>query len=206
MINRKNLELQVGIFVVVGVTILSCFLFFISDFKITDGGYNLKLNFAYANGVKTFAPLRFAGVLVGEVRKIDFIEDKDKNQLVEVVVWVKGGTKIPVDSSVWINTLGFLGEKYIEIIPGLSKEFVAKNGELRGQDTTPMCQLSDLMDRIGKRLDSILTKIDEGKGTIGKFISDDSVYNNFEEFSADIKDHPWKLLFKPRGWEKEIKG
>ena len=135
MINRKKLELQVGLFVLLGDIILSCFLFFISDFRISDGGYNLKLIFSYANGVKSFAPLRYDGVLVGEVRKIDFIEDKDKNQLVEITVWVKGKTKISVDSSVWINTLGFLGEKYIEIIPGLSKEYVAKNGSIRGQDT-----------------------------------------------------------------------
>ncbi|MEW5758483.1 MAG: MlaD family protein [Candidatus Omnitrophota bacterium] len=205
MINRKNLELEVGIFVVVGIIILSCFLFFISDFRLTDGGYNLKLIFSYANGVKTFAPVRFAGVLVGEVRKINFIMDENKNQFVEVGVWVKSDAKIPVDSDVWVNTLGFLGEKYIEIIPGLSKEYVVQNSQLRGQDTAPMCQLSDLMDRIGKRMDSILTKIDEGKGTVGKFISDDSVYNNFEEFSRDIKDHPWKLLFKPPGWEKQYK-
>lgn len=205
MINRKNLELQVGIFLIVGIIILSCFLFFISDFKLQDGGYNIKLIYSYANGIKTFAPVRYAGVHIGEVRKIRFINDKDGNQVIEVLVWVKGDTKISIDSNAWINTLGFLGEKYIEIIPGKSKEIVAKNSQLRGQDSIPICQLSDLLERVGNRIDSILTKIDEGKGTIGQFITNDSVYKNFEAFSADIKAHPWKVLFKPSGWEKEYR-
>lgn len=205
MINRKNLEFQVGFFVVIGAFILFCFLFFISEFKFSDGGYKIKLIFSYADGVKTFAPVRVRGVQVGEVRKIGFIEDENKNQLIEIIAWVRSDTKIPIDSSIWVNTLGFLGEKYVEIIPGEKKEFLVEDGELRGHDSTPLCQLSDLFSRIGKRLDVILFKIESGEGTVGRFINDDSVYKNFEEFSEDIKDHPWKLLFKPRGWEKQYK-
>ncbi len=42
-------------------------------------------------------------------------------------------------------------------------------------------------------------KMKKGEGTIGRLLNDDSIYNNLEAFTADIREHPWKLLNKPRG-------
>jgi len=43
------------------------------------------------------------------------------------------------------------------------------------------------------------------EGTLGKFIMKDSVYDNIEEITVDVKEmvkdlkhNPWKLLHKPR--------
>jgi hypothetical protein len=45
----------------------------------------------------------------------------------------------------------------------------------------------------------IVDKLKRGEGTVGKLLMDDSIYQNLEAFTADIRKHPWKLLNKPRG-------
>jgi hypothetical protein len=40
------------------------------------------------------------------------------------------------------------------------------------------------------------------KGTVGKLFYDDSLYQETEEFIADIKKNPWKLLYKPKDRRK----
>jgi phospholipid/cholesterol/gamma-HCH transport system substrate-binding protein len=42
-------------------------------------------------------------------------------------------------------------------------------------------------------------KLNSSEGTIGRFLTDPGVYQNLEELSADLKAHPWKLLYRPRG-------
>ena len=38
-----------------------------------------------------------------------------------------------------------------------------------------------------------------GDGTIGKFLTDPSVFKNIDELSADLKSNPWKLFYRPKG-------
>jgi len=45
--------------------------------------------------------------------------------------------------------------------------------------------------------EGILEKLDEGEGTLGRLLTDDSVYNKIEDMIEDIKSHPWKLLHRP---------
>ncbi len=47
-----------------------------------------------------------------------------------------------------------------------------------------------------KHLKSILEKIDTGQGTAGKLLSDEGLYKEIQDFVADLKKHPWKLLRK----------
>lgn len=110
---RSKTELKVGIFVFVGLVILMIFILSIGGFKTWSSGYKVKFVFNFINGVKLGAPVRFAGVDVGQVKKINFISSLDGRTKVEIVAWVKDSVNIPLDSSIWVNTLGLLGEKYI---------------------------------------------------------------------------------------------
>jgi len=47
-----------------------------------------------------------------------------------------------------------------------------------------------------EHLKNILEKVDTGQGTAGKLLSDEALYKELEDFVADLKKHPWKLLHK----------
>ena len=56
----------------------------------------------------------------------------------------------------------------------------------------------DSLTQILANIASVTKKIDQGEGTVGKFLTDPSFYKNLEEFSADVKSHPWKLFYRPK--------
>ncbi len=197
---QSKLELKVGIFVFIGLAILTTFILSMKDFKNMTVGYEVNFIFNFANGVKIGAPVRFAGVDVGEIKEINFITTPDDPKpKVRIVGSVKKEIKVPVDSTVWVNTLGLLGEKYIEIMPGKdSSNIIAPKQTLVGVDPIPMQEVSVLARDIAKHLDESLVRIVNKEGTVGKLLYDDTIYKELEALVTDIRKHPWKLFIKTK--------
>lgn len=234
MAHRAKVEARVGIFVFIALAILVYFVWHIGDFNLFISGYDLKVVFGFANGLKINAPVRVAGVDAGEVRNIRIFYDlQTQKTRVEVSFWVKNDTKIPRDSQVMINTLGLLGEKYLEVIPGSNYADLFRNGDiLLGEDPVSMEEIGNLgrkiatkleisleainklvnddqlrlslkqaADNLGQltdKLNLILNKINSGEGTLGKFVYDETLYQDLEALVADLKEHPWKLFFRSK--------
>jgi len=197
---KTRLELTVGVFVLIGLAIMLIFIFLIGDFKTLTAGYPVNFVFGFINGVRVGAPVRFAGVDVGEVKKINvaYSHEQQKTQ-VTISGWVKKGIKIPLDSSVWVNTLGLLGEKYIEVMPGEDyTKFIGPGGCIVGIDPIAMHEVAQLAKDMVANIDESITKIKNKEGTVGKLLYDDVLYQELEAFIKDIRQHPWKLFFKTK--------
>jgi phospholipid/cholesterol/gamma-HCH transport system substrate-binding protein len=198
---KSKLELKVGIFVFGGLMVLAMFVFLIGKYETWTVGYRVNFTFNFVNGVKLGAPVRFAGVDVGEVKEIKCIFlEQDNKTIVKVNCWIKNDIKIPQDSNVWVNTLGLLGEKYIEVMPG--KDYtnsLTENQDLAGVDPVPMQEVTELAKKIATNLDDIIAKIKNKEGTIGKLFFDDAIYNDLQGLVQDLRRNPWKLLHKPKG-------
>lgn len=197
----RTFELKVGIFVLIGIAILFLIVFSIGGINLSRTGYHIKVLFNFANGIGGTAPVRLAGVGVGQVQGIRIIRDEQaKSTKAELTVWVNDRIKIENDSKVTINTLGLLGEKYLEIFPGTPGSPTMKNNDtIVGRDPIPMETITENLGRLTDSVVVIVDKIKKGEGTVGKLLMDDAVYDNLEAFTADIKKHPWKLLVKPSG-------
>ncbi len=194
----KTFELKVGIFIMIGVVILFLIVFSVGDINFSKTGYRIKVLFSFANGIGGTAPVRLAGVGIGQVQGIKILRD-DKTNITkaELTVWVNGCTKIENDAVVTINTLGLLGEKYLEIFPGTPGSPTLKsNDTIIGKDPVPMEKFTENLANLTDSVNVIVTKIKSGEGTMGKLLMDQTVYNNLEAFTDDIKRHPWKLLVK----------
>jgi phospholipid/cholesterol/gamma-HCH transport system substrate-binding protein len=223
---KSRLELKVGIFVLMGLVILFIFVLLIGDFKNAISTYRVNFIFNFINGVRIGAPVRFAGVDVGEVKEIKFFySSEDGKEKVCVLGRVRNGIKIPVDSSIWVNTLGLLGEKYIDIMPGKDYGNLLKdNQNIIGNDPFPMHEFGELAKSIASKIDNgilgleeaaesikaLAKNLDEGisriknkEGTLGKLLYDDALYNELGALIVDIRKHPWKLLIKTKEKPKE---
>jgi len=242
MFTRMNFELKVGIFIFIGIVILSVIIFSIGNFYSVKRGYNINIVFSFANGIGIGAPVRYSGVEVGEVQDINiYFDEKENKPLVKLTAWVSQNTWINENAKASINTLGLLGEKYLEISPGTRDMRLLQKGDtLRGQDPVSTEELArstkELIEKIGALTESVngvagdekmraslrntvinmealtgdlrdfLAYARQGKGTIGRLMSDDTLYRHIDEMILDIKAHPWKLLFKPpepRGSKKK---
>jgi phospholipid/cholesterol/gamma-HCH transport system substrate-binding protein len=197
---QSKLEMKVGVFVFMGFAILTVFILSMKDFKRMASGYEVNFIFNFANGVKIGAPVRFAGVDVGEIKEINFTAPGDDlKPKVQIVGSIRNDIRVPVDSSVWVNTLGLLGEKYVEIMPGKDyNNIVGPKQTMTGVDPIPMQEVSVLAKDIATHLDESIKKILNQEGTVGKLLYNDSIYKNIEALTADLQKHPWKLFWKTK--------
>jgi phospholipid/cholesterol/gamma-HCH transport system substrate-binding protein len=197
---KTKLEMRVGIFVFIGLTVLVIFVLSIGGFKTWSSGYRINLDFNFVNGVKIGAPVRFAGVDVGEVKNIvlQFMPAENRS-IVHLEVWIRDIVRIPADSTVWVNTLGLLGEKYVEIIPGKDyANFLKNNQSLTGVDPLATHELFNRAESILHNLDDAIIKIKNKEGTVGKLLYDDAIYNELDALVTDVRKNPWKLLIKTK--------
>lgn len=208
MDGTRTFELKVGIFILIGIAILFLIVFSVGDINFSKKGYHIDVQFNFANGIGPTAPVRFAGVGVGQIQGIRVIySEKEKKTKALLRVWIQEGTRIENDAKMTINTLGLLGEKYLEIFPGTPGNPILKNDDMvEGQDPIPMEKVTENLAKLSDSVTAIVDKLRKGEGTVGKLLTEDALYNdlvdtagNFKAFSEDIRKHPWKLLSKPRG-------
>jgi len=136
---KTKIELKVGVFVFLGLVILSVFILSIGSFKTWTSGKTYNFVFHFVNGLKLGAPVRYAGVDIGEVKTIMILPPAGQGKVdVKIGCWMRKDVKIPMDSTIWVNTLGLLGEKYVEVIPGQDfTKLLAENQSLDGVTRSP---------------------------------------------------------------------
>lgn len=125
--NRFNLEVLVGIFVVAGLIALGYLSIKLGKLEVIGGkGYDVVAEFSNAGGLKTGSTVEIAGVEVGRVTEISL---KDYQALVRIRM--KQDVKLQDDSIASIKTKGLIGEKYVALTPGGSDKLVKAGGKIR---------------------------------------------------------------------------
>ncbi|MBD3296407.1 MAG: MCE family protein, partial [Candidatus Omnitrophica bacterium] len=179
MFRDEKLEMKVGLFIGIGIFLMFFIVFSISDFSVFQKGYQLDVVFSYVNGITENAPVRLAGVHVGEIQDIDIYFDEEKGKTrVRLNTWIKKDVRIEKDTAARINTLGLLGEQYLELSPGISDTFLQEGDTIVGKDPVNVGQQMEAMSSFVRGAADILYKLESGQGTMGKLLTDDTLYND----------------------------
>ncbi len=123
---RKNMELMVGLFVVLGIAALVFIALKAANLGSfgNNGGYVLQARFDNIGSLKPRAPVRSAGVTVGRVTAIR-LDPKTFQGL--VTMEIQHGVEFPRDSSAKILTAGLLGDQYVGLDAGGDEKNLAPN-------------------------------------------------------------------------------
>jgi phospholipid/cholesterol/gamma-HCH transport system substrate-binding protein len=115
--SKRSIEIMVGLFVLLGLAAVVFLALKAANLTSLSGGdtYTLTARFDNIGGLKTRAPVRSAGVVVGRITAISL--DAKTYQGV-VTMELNKGFDFPKDSSAKILTAGLLGDQYIGIEPG----------------------------------------------------------------------------------------
>lgn len=130
---RENLEIAVGIFVLIGIVALGYLSFRLGKIDMfTRGYYTVYAEFDKVGGIKKGSVVEIAGVPVGSVERVTL------NEKYHAVVEMKilNSVKLPDDSIASIRTKGLIGEKYVQITPGASEQYIAHNGRIRETESS----------------------------------------------------------------------
>ena len=128
---KKSIETLVGIFVLLGMLgllFLALKAANLGSFASGGGTYRVTAYFDNIGALKVRAPVRSAGVSVGQVASIAL--DNVRYQGV-VVMDLKDGFQFPVDSVAKILTAGLLGDQYVGLEPGSADKILVGGDTLR---------------------------------------------------------------------------
>ncbi|MBM4277223.1 MAG: MCE family protein [Deltaproteobacteria bacterium] len=185
---RKQLrwsKLKVGGVITLALLVLLVAIFFAGGIeKIFSPKIDLKVQFQDVRGLRKGAPVWIFGTEVGSVRKIDL--DRDLGTVVTISLKKSVQGFIKKDARASILTMGLLGDKYIELSTGSPKEEPMGREEMI-KGSVPV-EISEVMETAGvsigkigefiEKLDSLLLRIEKGEGTLAKFLTDPSIYDN----------------------------
>ena len=157
---KKHTEAAVGAFVILGFVLLSLVVFFVSGVSLVRSGYQIKVVYNYVSILDRGAPVRMAGVRVGEVSRVNLLEDKETGQTrVEVQVFIAKGFEIRENYKFSVRGTHILSEPHIEISPQPGKAPFLKEGDtVQGLDPVPVEVLVEQADQIANHLEAILSR------------------------------------------------
>jgi len=186
-------KLKAGLVITIACLALLVAVFFAGNIeKMFSPKTELKVAFRDVRGLRRGAPVWIFGTEVGSVRNIRL--DPVHGAIVTVAINESALTFLKKDSQASIMTMGLLGDKYIELSAGSpGAEPLRPNEMIKG--TEPI-QFSQIMETTGvaiekmgdfiSKLDIIVTKMEKGEGTLAKFFTDPSIYNNLKKSTETL--------------------
>jgi phospholipid/cholesterol/gamma-HCH transport system substrate-binding protein len=166
----------------------------------TGGLFTSKITlityFDNAEGIRTGQPVDLQGVAIGNVKSVKVVSGRPLSP-VQVVMRVNTEFQkfIHTDSKATIETAGVLGESFVDIDSKDAKGPIVKDGtELPPgnapgiQDVVKTSQTSlQNIDVLVKRADAILAEIQNGNGSLGKFIYDPAMTNKINAILNQVQ-------------------
>ena len=205
MPQRKQLswsELRVGVFVLAGIIIVIAGIFYVTGMGALTPKYRLVTYLPEAEGLAVGAPVTLDGVAAGNVETIRLAvfkpgEPHNADRSVEVVMAVNRDFSdyILTDSTASLKTQGFLGDRVVTIQRGYTGNPLKNGEEVPGAAekgiNEVMAHGADLMDSLNSlsvKVTAIVNGIQSGRGTLGKLLTDESVYNKLNDTVGHV-DH-----------------
>ena len=209
-------EVKVGIFFILCVVGLFYLILSTGKLHVRDEGYNVFVVFQDVAGIQKNSPVMVNGLEVGRVQEIDVTYPEGKTQ-VKLKLLIGSDIKIWENPKVSIKTLGLMGEKFIQISSAKGDAFVEPGAVLEGTPSMDLDVLleeaegltgnvdmlignvNELTDEVKKLAKNLNYTVEENQDSITRIIENlEASTQNFEEFSADIKRNPWKILHKTK--------
>lgn len=180
-------QARLGIFVIIGISLLAMFIAIPLGMKLSN---KFKTYIAYfegesLSGLEQGSTVKYHGVPVGKVFNISYQPD----DLTRVKVEMKLANDFPMktDMIATTNAMGITGLKYVEITGGSNEAPLLKDGSQI--PTKP-----SMLTAITGKAEVILAKIEILLNNVNKLSDPDSLksikqtFSNMETISADIKD------------------
>jgi len=204
----------VGIFILLGLAIFIVTILTLGSQKKTfESSITVKSFFDDVNGLQKGNNIWFSGVKVGTVKKVT-LTGKGK---VEVDMNIESHSRqfIRKDAKAKISTDGLIGNKIIEIYGGTLNAGEIESGDLLGN--TKLLSTDAMMNTLSKNNDNLFeitndfkvisNRLVEGKGSVGKLLSNDSVANEINATTLILKraaDNLEKLAYNVSAYTAKL--
>ncbi|MBS1841752.1 MAG: MCE family protein [Acidobacteria bacterium] len=201
MPHRKQLtwaELRVGLFVLVGLTVLAAGIFYVTGAGFLGPKYRIKTFLPEVSGLANGASVKLDGVEIGNVESVKLVPrvagklvDKNRNVEVDMRIDRRFQNEILTDSVASLVTEGLLGNRYVEIQRGLTGVPLKENQEIPGAEEKAIKEVversAELLGNLTALTDDaqeMLSNVKAGRGNLGKLLNDEQAYNHLNSILA----------------------
>lgn len=193
--------------VVVGIFVLIGLIFFIAGVLMIgniSGTFNKRMQvvtfFDDVNGLQVGNNVWFSGVKIGNVKNLRFYGDSQVEVLVNIDISAQ--EYIRKDARIKISADGFIGNKILVISGGTQKVGRVEQGDTIQVESTFSSEdmLNTLQENnmnllgITKALKGISTGIAAGEGSIGKMLSETTLYDNLNNAVVSLNNTSAKAM------------
>lgn len=187
-------KLRLGIFVILGTIIFIMAVYFIGNRQQFFGKTeNLKAHFENVNGLQEGNNVRFSGINVGYVKKIEIINDTLIN--VEMNIDKSAMKFIKKNAVASIASDGLVGNMIVNITPSSENAALAKSGDiLKAEERLTTEDLLKTLNKTNNNAEQITAnilevseKINNGTGTLSMLLNDKTLSQDVKYGISDLK-------------------
>jgi len=192
--HTQKFKIRLGLFVAGGLALFVIAVFIIGKQKnLFNPVFKITSTFHNVGGLQIGNNVRFSGINVGTVDNIVIINDSTvRTDLIikeEVRQFIKSDCKVAIGSE------GIIGDKLVTISQGSDEAPLVKEGQqLRSSEPVETdAIMAGLRVTVGnaevitQQLAEIMTKINTGKGTLGRLIQDKTLAENLNKTVLNLK-------------------
>lgn len=184
-------QLKVGILGIVALTCVALLVFLLTgNTKWFRKAIPLHVFTSDAAGLSPGAPVRINGIQAGKVTEVGLSGETNPQRVIRIDFDVDEDMQkqIPNDSIASISSDNLLGStKFLGISKGVSKSLIEPNATVKSADTRQFDALIqqgygvlDSLQVILAKVQDIVGQVEVGKGTIGKLLVDETLYNSLQ--------------------------
>lgn len=195
-------QTKVGLLFLTAIVLVVVFASALGAFNPFSNAHELKIAYNFAGGIEVGSPVRVMGIKVGKVKAIDFEPtfkmpetSEEVKLLLTISVDKSAWSSIRSDSKFFINLAGVIGEKFLEISPGLMTNPEFAPGQIvRGEDPPRIDQLisqsyavaGKILEFVSRNEGSVVETIE----TLNKLVLNfDKMLKQLEKTSRDPEVH-----------------
>ena len=182
--NKTRLEIMVGFFVLLAISIFFVIIFFVSGVYFLREGYHVKATFNYTAGLEKGANVRLSGIPVGEVNRVylDYDEVTGKTKAM-VDIWLKAGTHVNREAKVYIFGAMALNETTVEFMTdGEPGGPILQDGDtIVGIDPVPM-------ELFTERAVEMVAQLEEITDKVNRIIGDEETVKAWQTMIVDMSE------------------
>ncbi|HVU57338.1 MAG TPA: MlaD family protein [Puia sp.] len=200
MPKEKNYKWKLGLFCVVALVVAISAIYYIGKQKNKFGSVlHVSALFNSVSGLKIGSNVRLGGIDVGTVDGISLVTDTSVE--VQMIIQKKAQKFIKKDAKAAISSEGLMGDKVISITAGTPGQQPIVDGDslptLKPIETDQiMASLKTSADNaavITGNLADISSRINNGKGALGKLLKDTSLSSNISSTMKNLRSSSEKL-------------
>jgi phospholipid/cholesterol/gamma-HCH transport system substrate-binding protein len=194
MKQSSNYKWKLGMFTIVGLLLFIVAIYYIGKNKNMFGAtFGLNTKFKNVGGLKVGNNVRFSGINIGTVDRIEFLSDSAVS--VHLIIKEEVQKYIKIDAVASIGSDGLMGDKVLAISPGSSSnEIIKDNASIA---SIKAVEMEDLMKGLQKSVDNagvitsqlaiFTSKMNNNNGALSKLMTDATFANSLTKTLTNLE-------------------